>query len=838
MNHLPRLYGPLRPTHYQLALDIDSLGKTFHGQLTLQADSDAGLATVALHAKDLVVTMATVDGTDANWSQAGDVLSLTPTTALDAGTHTITIEWHGAITDTLHGLYPCHYAHDNERKEVLVTQFESHHAREVFPCIDEPEAKATFGLQLTTQVGVTVLGNMPATDTHTIDNRLVTTFATTPRMSSYLLAFVIGDLHAVEGVTAHGVEVRVWATLAQPTTELAWALQTAIKSVDYLEDYFGVTYPLPKLDHVAVPDFMAGAMENWGLITYREIALLAGDDTSIDGRQYVARVIAHETSHQWFGNLVTMKWWDDLWLNESFANLMEYAVTDALYPEWNSWVEYASQETFMALHRDWLPGIQSVYTPVDDPEELGTLFDPAIVYAKGGRLLAMLRSHIGEAAFRAGLSDYFARHAYGNTTGSDLWQAFARVHGSDVSGFMQSWLTQPHYPAVTIEETATGYHLSQAPLVLGTAPDLTWPIPLGASLPQLPHMFDTPTLEVAAPTGSAVLLNGHNAAHFVPNYSETLLARLCQDVTDGKIEPVDRLALLHETGMLAQAGHRSSASLIDMLPHYHAETNFAVWDIIARSIGELKRFVEAESPEEQALRRIVGELARPLSGRLGFVAQEGDNDDTIRLRVLLAGLLVYADDTAAVAHFSQLFRTDPKLEQLSADDRLLACMVAVKQNHPADIEQLFSLYHTTINPELRSDIVDAITGTHDPALVAKLIDMLNDRSLVKSQDLPRWFGLLIRSRFARTAAWDWVRHNWDVIDTTFGGDKSYDHFPRIAGSSLANQTQLEEYRAFFGPLRQDPALTRIIEIGEADIAARIAWLDRDTAAVRSRLMMS
>ncbi|QQS18439.1 hypothetical protein IPL68_07715 [Candidatus Saccharibacteria bacterium] len=338
------------------------------------------------------------------------------------------MEFEGKITDGMTGIYPCYWkdADGNEQK-LFATQFESHHAREAFPCIDEPEAKAVFELTLITQDNVELLSNTPmqsqermayeewrikysknAPIQDTSFSILQTSFKPTPKMSTYLLAFVTGNLHKKSAKTKSGVDVNVWATTVQPAESLDFALDVATRSIEYFEDYFGVPYPLPKADHVALPDFSSGAMENWGLITYRERVLLDYPGQTSQGiREYIALVVAHETSHQWFGNLVTMRWWDDLWLNESFANMMEYQAVDAMFPDWHVWNQFIASEGLAAFRRDATYGVQSVHVDVHHPDEISTLFDGSIVYAKGGRLLYMLKNYIGEAAFQKGLSEYF-----------------------------------------------------------------------------------------------------------------------------------------------------------------------------------------------------------------------------------------------------------------------------------------------------------------------------------------------------------------------------------------------------------------------------------------------
>ena len=420
MKTVPRLLDTFMPHHYALTLDLTHAEeKSFSGSVIISGESTG--ESISLHSKELTIHSALIDDQPAEFSLGEfDELRLSRP-ELSSGQHTVRIDFSGAITDAMHGLYPCYFTHDGVKKQLFATQFESHHAREVFPCVDEPAAKATYDVTLVTAPDLTVLGNMPVTESSEKNGALTTTFATTPRMSSYLLAFVVGELHKKSAHTTSGVEVNVWTTPAQSEDILDFALDIATRSIDFYDKYFGVPYPLPKSDHVALPDFSSGAMENWGLITYRESCLLADPKlTPESSKRFIATVIAHELSHQWFGNLVTMQWWNDLWLNESFANMMEYVAVDALHPEWRMWEDFATGEVTAALRRDSLDGVQPVQADVNHPDEISTLFDPAIVYAKGGRLLVMVRRLIGEEAFRTGLKLYFEKFAYQNTVGNDL----------------------------------------------------------------------------------------------------------------------------------------------------------------------------------------------------------------------------------------------------------------------------------------------------------------------------------------------------------------------------------------------------------------------------------
>src|SRR5258708_2856613 len=363
MPSVKRLYKELKPNHYELDVTPDATNMIFSGSVRVALKKTGRTRQrITFHQHGLKITSATITRRDKkgdrellvtriNNQDSMDEVRLHTSDMVYSGDYIVEMHFSGKIKPGATGLYPCPFKVDGQDHLILATQFESHHAREVFPCIDEPEAKATFNLSLTTPRDQTVLANTPVKDQVEVaaigGKALKTQFETTPKMSTYLLAFVIGELHSKTTQTKHGTEVSVWASIAQPHDALDYALDIGKRTVEFYEDYFGVRYPLPKLDHVALPDMgsSTSAMENWGLITYRESSILAyPGEVSQSSQEYIAVVIAHETAHQWFGNLVTMKWWDDLWLNESFANMMEYQSIDALFPDWHVWDQFVTRE--------------------------------------------------------------------------------------------------------------------------------------------------------------------------------------------------------------------------------------------------------------------------------------------------------------------------------------------------------------------------------------------------------------------------------------------------------------------------------------------------------------
>lgn len=834
---MQRLYTLFQPERYDLTLNLQRIQRTFSGSVTV-VGTVSREGKIYLHAKDLQITKAEVDGQAAEWQQEGDELALKPQHSLEEGPHTVTVAFSGTITDPMHGLYPCYFEHDGVKKEWLATQFESHHAREVFPCVDEPEAKAVFDVTLETEKNVEVLGNMPAESQSEKGEALVTTFATTSKMSTYLLAFVVGEMQSKEMKTKGGILVRTFATPAQAPESLDFALKHAADTIDFFDEYFGVPYPLPKCDNVALPDFSSGAMENWGLITYRETTLLVDPaNTPVAGKQLIAGVITHELSHQWFGNLVTMRWWDDLWLNESFASLMEYVGVHALYPDWDVWLDFGPNDRAPALHRDMLPGVQAIKTDVHHPDEISSLFDPAIVYAKGSAVLNMVKNYIGEEAFREGLQHYFNKHQYGNTEGSDLWAAFGEASGQDINSFMTAWIEKPGYPVVSIDQQGAKATLSQQRLLVSQGEDDSlWPIPLFAEpslgISQLEERKQT----VELPDDTYRLLNKDSSGLFVTHYiADDHRAHLAAQLKDSSLAAADRLRLLHEALLLARVGEQSLVEALHLALSASNENRDAVWDIMSLAIADTRRFVEHDKTLEDRLKHLVREFAGPQLEALGFEPQADDSAETKKRRATLLGLCVWSEHKAALDHALEQFDSFKKPEDLDADLRGIVYSAGARWHGKQAYEKLFALYKSTDSAEERQALASGMAATKDLEVIKILLSHIKDTSIVRTQDTTFWFVHLIRKREARELAWAWLVDEWDWIESKFKGDKTYDAFPRYASAILFGQEWLQSYRDFFEPKMSQRGLKRTIAIGLEDIKSRTVWFERDEPRLREFL---
>lgn len=830
------------PEHYNLFLDLNRADKTFSGKVTITGE--AKTSKISLHQKDLTVEAVEVAGQARPFTLDKDNEALYIELEA-AGPVVVTITYTGKITDNMTGIYPSYYTVDGVKKEIISTQFESHFAREAFPSVDEPEAKATFDLALKFDQaeGELALSNMPEID---VENRKATgvwKFETTPRMSSYLLAFAAGDMQGITAKTKNGTLVGVYATKAHPASNLEFALDIAVRCIEFYEEYYGVKYPIPQSLHVALPDFSAGAMENWGLVTYREIYLLVDENSTALSRQTVALVVAHELAHQWFGNLVTMKWWDDLWLNESFANMMEYVSVDAIEPSWKIFEDFQTSGAPYALKRDATDGVQSVHVEVKHPDEINTLFDGAIVYAKGSRLMHMLRRWLGDHAFRKGLGAYFEKHQYGNTIGRDLWDALSQASGRDVASFMDAWLEQPGYPVVTAKVENDCLILTQKQFFIGEHEDKgrLWPVPLNSNWQGLPDTLTTERLEIpnyaalAAQNEGALRLNTENTAHYITDYQGELLDALLNNLSS--LDNISKLQIVQERRLLAESGKISYADLLPVISKLANETSYMVVSAVSQVLEGLNRFVDEGSQTEEDYKALLKVLSQSNFDRLGFEKQAGESDEGEMVRQLIVGNMIKADDETAKAQASQIFdKYRDNLEKLPAAIRLQVLVNQIKHHESKELTKLYlDLYVASNDGSFKNALSTALSYTKNKETLDELLATWKDKFTVKPQDLSAWYGRFLSRDFTQEAVWTWARENWDWIKAALGGDMSFDSFVISPAMVFKTEKRLAEYKAFFEPQLDDMAISRNISMGIKEIAARVELVKCEKEAVEKAI---
>ena len=842
MQSVARLVERFVPEHYDIFLDINRANKTFEGRVSIQGEAKS--STIALHQKGLTVLAVQVDGQPRDFHVNEEVEEIEIAVGM-TGYVTVSVDYTGVITDNMDGIYPSYYSVDGEKKEIISTQFESHFARQAFPSVDEPEAKATFDLSLKfDQVeGDIALSNMPEIEAEAREESGIWKFATTPRMSSYLLAFAIGELQGVTATTKNGTLVGVYSTKAHPLKNSDFALDIAVRVIDFYEDYFGVKYPIPQALQVALPDFSAGAMENWGLITYREIYLLVDENSTVSSRQQVALVVAHELAHQWFGNLVTMKWWDDLWLNESFANMMEYVAVDAIEPTWNIIEDFQATGVPHALKRDATDGVQSVHVEVNHPDEINTIFDGAIVYAKGSRLMHMLRRWLGDEAFAKGLGAYFETHQYGNTVGTDLWNALGDASGRDVAAFMDAWLEQPGYPVLSVSVENDVLKLSQKQFFIGEHEEAgrIWPIPLNSNWTGLPDTLTTETLEIpgyaalAAANQGALRFNTENTAHYISDYQGQILDAVLADLPN--MDKTSKLQVIQERRLLAESGQISYADLIPVIKPLTQEESYLVVQAISTVLAGIERFVDEGTEAEADFNRLVVSLNQYNFYRLGFEKAEGeaDEDELVR-QVTLTNMIAAGEEKAAQAASEIYAQYVDRISELPAGIRAQVLANQVKQHESRELTTYFmGTYKETVDVAFKMQILAALANTKDQETLEDILVKWQNKDWVKPQDLGAWYLRFLAKDFSQDRVWDWARSNWDWIKGALGGDMSFDRYVIFPANIFKTQEKLEEYKAFFEPQLDDIAISRNIKMGIKEIAARVELINREKEAVLTAL---
>ncbi len=823
---MERLLEYFVPEKYKLNLLIDKHKKTIGGEVIVYGE--AKNEVVKFHAVELEITDVLVNGKEMDFKADGKILEIKN---VPLGEIEISISYHGKLNENMQGAYLSTYEYEGKTETIVATQFESHYAREAFPCVDEPAAKAKFELTIAVpkESNDVVLANMPElklssaprpagpspraagamsraaalrnTPSQALasdDDYKTISFEPTPRMSTYLLAWVIGKFHSHTIKNKHGVEITTYCALNQDVQSVDFANEIAARALEFYDDNFGLPYPLKKLDQIALPDFEAGAMENWGLVTYRESMMLVSPDATLGTKKSVALTVSHELSHQWFGDLVTMAWWDDLWLNESFASVMEYYATDYIHPEYKIFESFFTGDCYAALMRDAYKGVQSVHQEVKSPEEIATLFDGAIVYAKGARLMLMLIRLMGWENFCKGIREYFAKYKYQNTVGDDLWEALKPFAEFDPKKLMHAFIDEPGYPVITNESGDFDKFSQQRFLLDGPCEKGEWPIPK---------------------------VTEDMSGHYVLNLTDEEFNERLKDFDKLGLE--EKLRLLIDRDLISKAGLQSAASLIPLSRQFTDENLAAVWNKVAALISNLTIYVDEDSPEEKQLKKHTLKLVDKKLTEVGMKTGDHDDENQIRLRANLMALDYYAEDEARFKELSSWYNEDYQKMDPEIRDDILSAKIYLE---PKMVDEYLKKYQEISDPDVKFDYLMAATLVRDEKELDKVLTLLNDTEVVKPQDQLHLFVALYRNPKSRKKVFDWMTENWDKIKET-GGEKTLGDFPMVIGRLARTEEELKKFYDFFEPIKADPTLTRAVEIGENEIRARISLIQKNQKEV-------
>ncbi|NIO11473.1 MAG: M1 family peptidase [Deltaproteobacteria bacterium] len=745
----------------------------------------------------------------------------------------------------MRGFYRSEYVVGDEKRIMATTQFEATDARRAFPCWDEPAIKATFEATLEVPEDRVAISNMPIVESKTAPGGIkAVRFAESPIMSTYLLAFIVGEFDHVEQKTKEGVVVRVYTPLGKKD-QGRFALDVASRTLSFFDDYFGIPYPLPKMDLIAIADFAAGAMENWGAVTYRETAILVDPDQSSEAtRQRVAVVIAHELAHQWFGNLVTMEWWTHLWLNEGFASWIEYLAVDKLFPEWQMWTQFVYSDLSRALDLDGLENTHPIEVEVKDPNEISEIFD-AISYSKGSSVIRMLAGYLGEETFRRGLHDYLKRHQYNNATTEDLWRALGEASGKPVKEIMDTWTKQGGYPVLSVEEKSGSLLLNQARFFLSGIPrkekDTTqWQIPVGVAGADL--AIEASTL-LGTPSGQVKLteqkkgwlkVNNGQTGYYRVKYSPGLMSGLSHAVESMELSPEDRLGLENDAFALARAGLLSTEHALDLAVAYKNETDYTVWADLSAGLDELDALLWGDACYEN-FEAFARHLYEGLAGRIGWDKKSGESHLTTLLRSLVISVLGGYGDTKTIDEAKKRFhdlQRNPKT--LPPDLRFPVYRLYVGNGDKGAYEAVLDLFRKADLHEERLRCLRALGYSQDKDLLQRTLE-LSLSSEVRAQDTPLLVGSVAANGLGRDLAWEFLKGQWAEFDRRYG--KGGFLLGRVISSTTVNfhsEEKAKEVEEFFHA-HPVPAAERTIRQSVERIHSNHLWLKRDAAVIRQWL---
>jgi len=765
------------PTHYKLTLAPDFVTDRFSGEVVIDVSVQRPIRQIVLHALEIEFKAVTIDSAGKSQKAVveldpeAETATLTLADEIPAGPATIRIQYLGILNDQLRGFY---LGRAGNRK-YAATQLEATDARRAFPSFDEPAMKATFDLTMVVDRGDTAISNMAAvSDTPGPEGKHTIRFATTPRMSTYLVAIVVGDFKCIES-SADGIPLRICG--APDRVQYGrYAMKLTEGIVKYYNRYYGIRYPFGKLDQIALADFQAGAMENTGAITYRDSLLLI-DETQAPFalRKVVASVIAHEIAHMWFGDLVTMEWWDDIWLNEGFASWMENKPVAELHPDWNIF-EREIEEISGPIAADVLVETRPVQVRAETPEAINELFD-SITYSKGSAVLKMLETYIGEEIFRIGVNNYLAAHAYGNATSDDFTASLSNAAGKPLDAIMDSFIKQPGVPLVKFRARCIGSEtemtLEQSRLFIGRAssakdsPEL-WQIPIcwrdpasgksGCEL--MTAKQQTFRLPGCAPD---LVANASGTGYYVVEYEPKEAASRLASIR-GSLLPAERLAFLRDEWFLVRANRRSLGDYLDLVEKFQNERNGVVVAEILTTLGKIDgQYVDDSN--RVLFRAWVRSLLTPIAKELGWKPGPGESEERKALRAsVLFTLGVVGQDPAVrreARKLAESYLRNPKSVDPSISDEILK--IAAAGGDTALLGKLIAHLEPSTSAQEVRRLLSWLPLFEDPAVLRRVLE-LSLTDTVRNQDSPTLFARVLENRAGRQMAWDFLQQRWSEVE--------------------------------------------------------------------------
>ncbi|MDB5238099.1 MAG: hypothetical protein JWM46_369 [Candidatus Kaiserbacteria bacterium] len=840
-----RLTTDVLPLKYQIGITTDLATFVFTGEEVIHLSLKKPTRSITLHAKDIGISAARVaqknieQPTRITFDAASETVTFVFKTPLSKGPAKLAIAFQGVLNDNMRGFYKSSYTVDGETRYLATTQFEATDARRAFPCFDEPAMKAVFEVALTVASAYTVISNtIPTATAKHSDGTKTVTFAPTPLMSTYLLAFIIGDFECVQKKSKDGVLVRVFVTPGKKH-QAKFALDCAAKTITFFNTYFDIPYPMPVMDLIAIPDFDAGAMENWGAITYRESALLVDPEhSSTMTKQWVALVIAHEIAHQWFGNLVTMEWWTHLWLNEGFASYIEYLAVDHIFPAWDIWTQFLVSDHGRALTADGLKHTHPIEVEVHHPAEITEVFD-AVSYSKGASIIRMLAEYLGEKDFRDGLRHYLKKHRYGNTFTVDLWNALSSVSGKPVAKIMSSWTGTEGYPLISITEGKKHLELTQArffasPLSQKQSKDEgLWQIPVSvenAKKQRTQFIMSKPAARLPK-SDSWIKLNMNETGFYRTSYPARLRDLLAAPISEKKLNTRDRLGLIRDIMALAETGEIPTHEGLKFAQHYTKETQYVVWSEIASHLAKL-HVLFANEPFVKEYDAFACAIFDEIRRSITWDMKPKDHAQAL-LKVLVLGSLGRYGDKETVAEAKKRFAsiTDKK-NPVPADLRGVVYDIIARNGGTSEYAALTKMYTDASLHEEKNRVGRALGSFKQKDLLQKTLAFSLSKH-VRPQDSVRMIAGVVVNPHGTELAWTFIKREWKTFSERYTGSRDLGYL--FAPLEISASKELARDLAGFVKKNKAPGTERTVRQVLEHINSNAAWLTRDKMKLKAFL---
>ncbi|KAF7877588.1 hypothetical protein EAF04_001263 [Stromatinia cepivora] len=842
------------PRHYDLTLEPDFKKCTYEGTVIIDLDVAEDTTSISLNTLELEIHSTkvtsgseTISSTpDVSYNEANQTTKVAFEKTIPKGTKAqIEMKFTGQLNDKMAGFYRSTYKNADGSEGILATtQMEPTDARRAFPCFDEPALKAEFTITLVADKKLTCLSNMDvASENEVKGNKKAVKFNKSPQMSTYLLAFIVGELNYVE-TDKFRIPVRVYAPPNQDIEHGRFSLDLAARTLEFYEKTFDSPFPLPKMDMVAIPDFSAGAMENWGLITYRVVDLLFDEKTSgASTKERVAEVVQHELAHQWFGNLVTMDFWDGLWLNEGFATWMSWYSCNIFYPEWKVWQNYVTDNLQSALGLDSIRSSHPIEVPVQRADQVNQIFD-AISYSKGSCVLRMIASYLGEDVFMEGIRQYLKKHAYGNTQTGDLWDALSKASGKDVSAVMDIWTKRVGYPVVSVTENEDGksIHVKQNRF-LRTADvkpeedEVLYPVFLGLRTKsgvdeELVLTKREDTIKVPA---DFFKLNADHTSIYRTSYTPERLEKLGKAAKDGLLTVEDRAGMIADAGALASAGYQKTSGVLNLFKGFTSENEFVVWTEILARLGSIQTaWVFEDKKIRDGLESFQRELTSENAHKFGWEFKDSDEHVQQQFKAMLFGSAGTSGDKIIIKAAQDMFAEFAEGDKSAIHPNIRGSVYAIvlKYGGKKEYDIILDAYRNSTNSDERNTALRSLGRAKDPELIKRTLD-LPFSGEVKEQDIYLPISGLRAHPEGTEALYVWMTENWDELQRRLpAGLSMLGTMVTICTSGFTGEQNLKRVEEFFSK-RDTKGFDQGLAQSLDSIRAKSAWVERDREDVKA-----